>query len=195
MKMFFVSLLMSHSLLASVVGKPAPDFSALGSDGKTWKLSDQKGKVVVLEWFNESCPFVRKHYSSGNMQKLQTQATKKGVVWFTVLSSAPGKQGFMTGPELKKSLEKLKAASTVGLLDPTGELGKAYDAKTTPHLYVVDEKGELVYNGAIDDNPSSDPNTAAGAKNYLSAALEDVFSRRPVKEATTKPYGCAVKYP
>jgi len=195
MKRLFLATVFSTSIWASLVGKPAPDLALTGADGKNWKLSEQKGKVVVLEWFNEGCPFVKKHYSSGNMQKIQADYTKKGVIWFTVLSSAPGKQGFMTGPELKNSLEKQKASSAAGLLDPKGEVGKAYDAKTTPHLYVIDEKGILAYNGALDDNSSADPATIAGAKNYLVAALEDVLAKRPVKEASTKPYGCSVKYP
>lgn len=177
------------------VGKPAPEFSLPGTDGKSWDLAAQKGKIVVLEWFNESCPFVKKHYSSGNMQKLQSEYTKKGVVWFTVLSSAPGKQGFATGPELKNILEASKAASTSGLLDPSGKVGKLFEAKTTPHLFVINKEGVLVYDGAIDDNSSADPSTIAGAKNYVKLALDALLVGNPVKESSSKPYGCSVKYP
>jgi peroxiredoxin len=161
---------------------------------KTWKLSDQKGKVVVLEWFNQSCPYVKKHYSSGNMQQLQKEYTEKGVVWFTVLSSAPGKQGHMTASELAKSLLNSKAKSTAGLLDPTGEVGKAYEAKTTPHFFVLNEKGIVAYQGAIDDNSSSDPETIKASKNYVRSALNATLEKKPVTEASTKPYGCSVKY-
>ena len=180
---------------AAPVGKPAPDFSLTGTDGKTWKLSEQKGKTVVLEWFNEGCPFVQKHYTTGNMQKLQKEITSKGVVWMTILSSAPGKQGYVTASQLGKDLARLKAASTVGLVDPTGVAGKAFEAKTTPHLFVVNAEGLLVYDGAIDDNSSADPKTVSGAKNYVRSAVDSLLKGEAVKESTTKPYGCSVKYP
>lgn len=191
----FFALVFSALSLAASIGRPAPDFSLTGTDGKNWKLSEQKGKTVVLEWFNESCPFVQKHYASGNMQKLQKEYTGKGVVWITVLSSAPGKQGYAKADQLGKDLARLKAGSTVGLVDPTGVAGKAFEAKTTPHLFVINKEGNLAYDGAIDDNSSSDPKTIEGAKNYVRLALDSLLKGEPVKEATTKPYGCSVKYP
>ncbi|NBX77557.1 MAG: thioredoxin family protein [Proteobacteria bacterium] len=198
MKNLFAHLIafgLATSCFAAQVGKPAPDFSLPGTDGKTWKLSDQKGKVVVLEWFNEGCPFVQKHYTSGNVQKLQKETTSQGVVWMTILSSAPGKQGYVTVSQLGKDLARLKASSTVGLVDPTGVAGKAFEAKTTPHLFVINSSGVLVYEGAIDDNSSADPKTVSGAKNYVRLAVDSVLKGEAVKEATTKPYGCSVKYP
>ncbi|MFM8269926.1 MAG: redoxin domain-containing protein [Pseudomonadota bacterium] len=192
---FILIGLFSASGFGALIGKPAPDFSLTGTDGKTWRLADQKGKTVVLEWFNENCPFVQKHYSSGNMQKLQKEYVGKGVVWMTLVSSAPGKQGHVSATQLGQDLTRLKAESTVGLVDPTGVAGKAFDAKTTPHLFVINSAGILVYDGAIDDNSSADPKTIAGAKNYLSSALNSVLKGQPVQEAITKPYGCSVKYP
>jgi len=191
----FVVFLVSIASLAAPVGKPAPDFSLSGSDGKLWKLSDQKGKVVVLEWFNEACPFVQKHYSTQNMQKLQKEYTGKGVVWITINSSAPGKQGHVSAEQLGKDLARLKAASTVGLVDPTGQAGKAFEAKTTPHLFVINARNTVVYDGAIDDNSSADPKSIEGSKNYVRMALDSVLIGDKVKEPTTKPYGCSVKYP
>ena len=180
--------------LCAPLGKPAPEFSLQGTDGKSWKLSQQKGKVVVLEWFNEGCPFVKKHYTAGNMQALQKQYTSQGVVWFTINSSAPGKQGHVSSEQLGKDLARLKASATAGLLDSTGQVGKAYEAKTTPHMFIVDAQGVLVYDGAIDDNSSSDPATIAGSKNHVKEILDGLLSGKPVKPSSTKPYGCSVKY-
>lgn len=198
MKPFLYGMLISWfatSCFGASLGKPAPDFSLTGTDGKTWRLAEQKGKAVVLEWFNEGCPFVQKHYTSGNMQKLQKEYVAKGVVWMTILSSAPGKQGYVTAPQLGKDLVRLNSAGSIGLVDPTGTVGKAFDAKTTPHLFVISPAGVLVYDGAIDDNSSADPKTIPGAKNYIRSALDSVLKGEPVKEASTKPYGCSVKYP
>lgn len=198
MKPFLYGMLISWfatSCFGASLGKPAPDFSLTGTDGKTWRLAEQKGKAVVLEWFNEGCPFVQKHYISGNMQKLQKEYVAKGVVWMTILSSAPGKQGYVTAPQLGKDLVRLNSAGSIGLVDPTGTVGKAFDAKTTPHLFVISPAGVLVYDGAIDDNSSADPKTISGAKNYIRSALDSVLKGEPVKEASTKPYGCSVKYP
>lgn len=176
------------------VGSIAPDFSLSGSDGKTWKLSEQKGKVVVLEWFNEGCPFVKKHYASGNMQTLQKTTTSRGVVWFTVLSSAPGKQGYVPGAQLAKDMMRLKAIPTAALSDPSGQVGKLFGAKTTPHMFVIDPQGKLVYDGAMDDNSSADPATIPNSKNYVREAIEAVLAGKPVPQPVTKPYGCSVKY-
>lgn len=196
---FIVSLLAASALAAPaaaapVVGQPAPAFTAVDANGKTRSLSEFKGKTVVLEWTNSGCPYVRKHYDSGNMQRLQSQATKDGAVWLTVISSAPGTQGYVAGADAKGWKGKEKAAHTDLLLDPKGTVGRAYDAKTTPHMYIVDKAGKLVYMGGIDDKPSADPASLNGAKNYVSAALADVKAGRAVAQAATRPYGCSVKY-
>jgi peroxiredoxin len=179
---------------APKVGEAAPAFTATDLNGKTRSLSEFKGKYVVLEWHNQGCPFVKKHYESGNMQKLQTELTGKGAVWLSIISSAPGKQGFVTPDEEKAYLAEQKAAPSEVLFDPEGTVGKAYGAKTTPHMYVIDDKGVLVYAGAIDDNPSSDAADAATAKNYVRAAFEEASAGKPVTTASTSPYGCGVKY-
>lgn len=184
----------SPAAAAPVLGQPAPALQAVDADGRTRSLAEFKGKTVVLEWTNNGCPYVRKHYDSGNMQGLQKQATKDGVVWLTVISSAPGTQGHMTGAQAKAWKAKEGAASTAVLLDPTGVVGRAYDAKTTPHMYVVDKAGTLVYMGGIDDKASADPATLKTATNYVKAALSDVKSGRAVAQAATRPYGCSVKY-
>lgn len=182
------------ALAAPVLGQPAPAFSAVDANGKTRSLAEFKGKTVVLEWNNNGCPYVRKHYDSGNMQSLQKSATQDGVVWLTVISSAPGMQGYVAGADAKAWKAREKAASTDLLLDPKGTVGRAYEAKTTPHMYVIDKTGKLVYMGGIDDKPSSDPASLNGAKNYVTAALADVKAGRPVAQAATRPYGCSVKY-
>lgn len=179
---------------APVLGQPAPAFRAVDAAGRTRALSEFLGKTVVLEWTNNGCPYVQKHYNSGAMQALQVQATKEGVVWLTVISSAPGMQGHLTGPQARQWKAEVKAASTDVLLDPSGTVGRAYDAKTTPHMYIVDKAGKLVYMGGIDDRASSDPESLKGAKNYVAAALADVKAGRPVAQAATRPYGCSVKY-
>lgn len=186
----WVSILTS----AATIGEKAPNFSLVGSDGKTYELKNLKGKTVVLEWFNEGCPFVVKHYSTNNMQALQKKYTEKGVAWFTVLSSAPGKQGYVTADQFEKDRKRLKMASTAGLLDTTGEVGKRFGAKTTPHLFIINAQGVLVYQGAVDDNSSTDPETVSKAKNYVAPALDALLDGKPVPKSTTKPYGCSIKY-
>ena len=176
------------------VGDPASPFTSIDSNGRNHNLSDYKGKVVVLEWHNRECPYTRKHYDSGNMQKLQKEWTGKGVVWLTVISSAPGEQGYVTAADENAYLRKVNAAPTAVLLDPKGDLGRLYGARTTPHMFVIDGKGTLVYNGAIDDRPTTDTGDVAGATNYVSAALQQVNDGKPVANATTQPYGCNVKY-
>jgi peroxiredoxin len=176
------------------VGGPAPDFSATDSYGRSQKLSDQKGKIVVLEWTNHGCPFVGKHYGSGNMQALQKKYTAQGVVWFTVVSSALGTQGYVSPAEANRDTERRGAAPTAVLLDPTGALGHLYGAQATPHMYVIDPQGQLVYMGAIDDAPSTDPSDIARAKNYVAAAIEEVSAGKRVTVPVTKAYGCSVKY-
>ena len=182
------------SAFAVRVGEPAPGFTAVDSNGKQQHLSDYKGKFVVLEWHNQGCPYTRSHYESGNMQRLQKEWTAKGVVWLTVLSSAPGTQGFVTPAQEKEYLKQMDAAPTDVLLDPVGTLGRLYDVKTTPQMFVIDPGGTLIYQGAIDDKPSSDKSDIARSKNYVSAALTEALAGKPVTEAATNPYGCSVKY-
>jgi AhpC/TSA family len=179
---------------AAVVGQAAPAFQLADLNGETVKLSDFKGKFVVLEWVNFECPFVRKHYGSENMQKLQKTYTGKDVVWVTICSSAPGKQGHLTADEAKEITKEKGASPTRFLLDPKGVAGKAYGAKTTPHMYVIDPKGKLLYNGAIDDTPSTKVADIPTSKNYVVAALDAALAGKAVPTSTTKPYGCSVKY-
>jgi peroxiredoxin len=186
--------LVSPAAAAPAIGEPAPAFSAKTADGDTASLADYAGKVVVLEWTNHDCPYVRKHYGSGNMQALQTQATAEGAVWLTVISSAPGEQGYVRGPEAKQIAAKAGASPSRILLDPDGVMGRAYGAKTTPHMYVIDRDGRLVFMGGIDDRPTADPEDIKGARNYVAAALADLASGRPVAAASSRPYGCSVKY-
>jgi hypothetical protein len=176
------------------IGAPAPAFEARDAAGKPVALATLKGKTVVLEWTNNGCPFVGHMYASGMMQRLQRQAAADGVVWLTVISSAPGKQGYLTGPQVPAWKAKVGAAPADVLLDPAGDIGHAYDARTTPDMYVIDGQGRLVYAGAIDDNPSTNPPDARTAKNYVVAALADLKAGRPISPAITKPYGCSVKY-
>lgn len=188
-------LIASTSAFAELkIGEAAPDFTLTDSNGKTHSLKDFAGKPVVLEWFNHDCPFVRKHYDTGNMQKLQEEETKNGVVWLKIISSVPGTQGHLTPKQANERLAKEKSKATALLLDTDGKVGKAYDAKTTPHMYVIDSAGKLAYQGAIDDKPSTDKEDVATAKNYVKAALEDLRAKRTVAMATTKAYGCGVKY-
>jgi len=175
-------------------GAPAPDFTLKNSAGEDVSLSDFSGKYVVLEWVNYDCPFVKKHYGAGNMQKLQEKWTGKDVIWLAINSSAPGKQGAFSGEDLTKRMAKEGGQQTHYLLDPSGEVGKKYAAKTTPHMYVVDPAGKLIYQGAIDDKPSTDPTDIAGAKNYVKMALKAAKAGKTVDPAKTDPYGCSVKY-
>jgi peroxiredoxin len=189
-------LLLSSSAFALTTGDMAPDFTLKGTNPKSQdiKLSAYKGKIVVLEWLNHGCPFVRKHYDSGNMQALQKKYTDKNVVWLSIISSAPGKQGYVDTEGAIKDKKENKSSATDILLDPEGKVGKMYEAKTTPAMYVVDKDGKLAYQGAIDDMPSTDKEDVPKAKNYVSAAIDSVMAGKPVAQATTKSYGCAVKY-
>ena len=180
---------------ATRVGEPAPDFTATDSNGKVERLSDYHGKFVVLEWSNRSCPYTQKHYNSGNMQRLQREWTSRGVIWLTVISSAPGKQGHVTATEENAYLKEIKAAATAVLLDPTGALGHLYNAKTTPDMFIISPEGVLIYSGAIDDRPTTDLADIQRAKNYVTAALDEATSGKPVSSPTSRPYGCSVKYP
>ncbi len=189
-----LTLAAGPALAAPAIGQPAPAFTIKDGAGQTRSLSEFKGKTVVLEWTNAGCPYVQKHYESGNMQGLQKGAAKDGVVWLTLISSAPGKQGYVSPAEAKTWKSTTGAGSTAVLLDPTGQVGHAYEAKTTPHMYVVNPAGTLVYMGGIDDKPTADPASLKGATNYVAAALSDVKAGRPVAKAVSKPYGCTIKY-
>jgi hypothetical protein len=188
-----VMVLVAH---AATVGQQAPTFAGKDSQGKTESLGQYRGKYVVLEWTNRSCPFTKKHYDSGNMQALQQQWTGKGVVWLTVLSSSPSHadDGYLTAGEENAYLEKVHAHPTAAILDPGGEIGRLYSAKTTPHMFVIDPEGKLIYAGAIDDKATTNTGDVKGAKNYVSAALTEAMAGQPVQVASTRPYGCSVKY-
>lgn len=190
-----VVLLLVLPVFAAVrVGEPAPAFTATDSNGRQHSLDQYKGKFVVLEWHNNGCPYTQKHYNSGNMQRLQKLWAGKGVVWFTVISSAPGQQGYVTPEQENDYLKKMNAAPTAALLDPNGGLGHLYGAKTTPEMFIIDPQGRLVYAGAIDDKPTSELSDIAGATNYANAALEQALAGKNVSVATSRPYGCSVKY-
>lgn len=190
-----VTMMVSAPAMALEVGQPAPEIAVKDYQGNDFKLSDHKGKIVVLEWTNSQCPYVIKHYDSGNMQKLQKEATAMDdVEWITVNSSATGKQGAVTAEEEAKILADTGAAPTTVLLDPSGEIGKAYDAKTTPHMFVVDAEGMVAYAGAIDDNSSPRQSVIPESKNYVMAAVNSLKAGEAVEVTSTQPYGCAVKY-
>ncbi|MFM8788343.1 MAG: thioredoxin family protein [Chthoniobacterales bacterium] len=182
------------ALATPQVGQPAPEFTLTDSNGKSHKLSDFKGKLVVLECLNHGCPFVVKHYGSGNMQKLQKEYTGKDVVWLSIVSSAPGKQGHMSAEDTNKTKEEKGSAATAVLLDEDGTVGKLYNAKVTPELYVVDREGTLIYAGAIDSVKSTDAADIDGAKNYVKQALDEALEGKPVSVGTTTAYGCGIKY-
>jgi len=176
------------------IGQPAPDFSAQDSKGDSLRLSDYKGKTVVLEWTNADCPYTRKHYSSGNMQSVQALAQKNGIVWLSIISSAPGKQGYVNGPAADALTESRHAEPTAVLLDPTGSLARMYNAKTTPHMFVIDKNGALRYMGGIDSIATSNPADIAHAEPYLKEAMLAVAQGETPPHSVTKPYGCSIKY-
>lgn len=175
-------------------GAAAPAFSVVDATGATRTLDEFNGKTVVLEWTNDGCPYVKKHYETGNMQALQREATAAGVVWLSVISSAPGKQGFVTGAQATALSTSRNAAPTAVLLDPTGAVGRLYAARTTPHMYVIGPDRKLVYQGGIDDRNSADHATVQGARNYVREALAAVRAGRPPAVASAPPYGCSIKY-
>jgi Redoxin len=189
-----IALTAPRALAAIDVGHPAPAFQVTDAEGKPVSLAALHGKTVVLEWTNNGCPYVGHMYSSGVMQQLQRQAAAEGVVWLAVISSAPGKQGYLTAAGVKDWRAKMGAAPAAVILDPSGQLGQSYGAKTTPDMFVIDRSGKLVYAGAIDDNPSTDPADAKRAKNYVALALADLKDGKPVNPALTVSYGCSVKY-
>jgi peroxiredoxin len=187
-------LAISANAQAVRVGAPAPAFTATDSRGQTETLAQYRGKYVVLEWHNQGCPFTKKHYVSGNMQALQKEWTGKGVVWFTVISSAPGQQGYLTSSQENAYLTQVHASPTAVLMDPEGKLGRLYSAKTTPQMIVIDPAGKVIYDGAIDNRPTPDPDDIRGADNYVNDALTEAMAGKPVANAFTRPYGCSVKY-
>jgi peroxiredoxin len=179
---------------STVVGTPAPAFTVADSQGKTETLTRYRGSYVVLEWTNQGCPYTKKHYVSGNMQALQKEWTAKGVIWLTVISSAPGLQGYETPSQENAYLTQVHAAPTAVLMDPEGKLGHLYNAKTTPEMFVINPEGKLIYEGAIDDRPTVEVGDVQGAHNYVSAALTESMAGKPVTMPYTRSYGCSVKY-
>ena len=184
----------SPALAVAEVGQPAPGFTLTDSNGQSHNLSDFKGKFVVLEWLNHGCPFVIKHYDSGSMQKLQKEYTGQDVIWLSVVSSAPGKQGHLSPAETNQAKEEKGSAATAILIDGGGTVGQLYGAKVTPELYVINPAGDLIYAGAIDYKKSVDPADVAGATNHVKQALDEALAGHPVSTPRTEPYGCSVKY-
>ncbi len=187
-------LVVAPSFGQARVGDAAPAFTATDSHGQAQSLEKYRGKFVVLEWHNQGCPYTRKHYESGNMQNLQKQWTARGVTWFTVISSAPGHQGYVTPDQENAYVSRIHAAPTAVLLDPQGNLGRLYGARTTPHMFVIDPQGKLIYDGAIDNRPTDDVGDIKGADNYVNDALSAAMAGKPVANPYTRPYGCSVKY-
>jgi len=181
-------------LAEAKIGQAAPEFAVKDSRGANVQLSAYKGKTVILEWTNHQCPYVGKHYGSGNMQALQKETTDKGIVWLTVISSAPGTQGHVDGKAADELTRSRKAHPNAVVLDEQGTVGRAYGARATPHMYIVDKSGTLVYAGAIDDKPTSNKADIATAHNYVRQALADMDKGTPVKTASTRAYGCSIKY-
>ena len=179
---------------APEIGSKAPDFSVTDTNGKTETLSQYKGKYIVLEWTNPDCPFVHKHYDSGNMQKLQKEFTGKGVIWLSINSSADGRQGNYTPDEWNKIVKDRNAAPTAVLLDKGGVVGKAYEAKTTPHMFIINPDGNLIYEGGIDNIKSPNPADIPKATNYVQTALDEAMAGKPVTTSVSQPYGCGIKY-
>ena len=184
----------SVAVASPEIGKPAPAFTLKDTSGKEHSLADFKGKLVVLEWVNHGCPFVKKHYESGNMQKVQAESVGSGAVWLSICSSAPDKQGHMSAEDAAAKAKEVDSKATAYLLDEDGTVGKAYDAKTTPEIFIINEEGLLVYKGAIDDKPSANSADIEGAVNHVTAALKEIKGGKPVTVSSTKPYGCSVKY-
>lgn len=195
---YFAALIVGTMALSAVaapeVGKPAPNFTAMDTNGNTVALDAMKGDMVVLEWTNHKCPFVVKHYQSGNMQQTQKTTQSQGVKWVTVISSAVGKQGYVTAEQANDIAKDKNASPDHIVLDTDGEIGRKYGAKTTPHMYVIDADGTLAYMGAIDNKPTADPADVEGATNYVLQAVASLKADEAVEVASSKPYGCSVKY-
>jgi len=187
-------LMPATAMAAAEVGKPAPAFKAKAVDGAEVSSEALKGKIVVLEWNNPGCPFVKKHYDGNNMQKLQGYAHNKGVIWLTVNSSAAGKQGNMTTEQAKELIASKKISSAHYILDADGTIGNLYGAKSTPHMFVIDKKGDIAYMGAIDDHADTDQASIKDSKNYVKLAIDNLLGGKPIETASTQAYGCSVKY-
>ena len=197
MKKLLLTTLMAFSVgttFAASVGQPAPAFSAVDTSGKTVSLADFKGKTVVLEWVNPGCPFVQKHYSSANMQGTQKEAAAKGVVWLAVNSTSTDAGDYKTPAAMAQWMQAQRASATATLMDSDGKVGRAFGARTTPHMFVVDPAGKLIYAGGIDSKASANPADIAGATNYIKAGLTETLAGKPISAATTQPYGCSIKY-
>ncbi|MAY99364.1 MAG: thioredoxin family protein [Micavibrio sp.] len=192
----FCAFIMAAPAMAATpqIGEKAPNFTVVNSNGQNVSLSDFEGKVVVLEWTNHGCPYVQKHYETHNMQGLQRKYRDQDVIWLSIISSAEGRQGHVTGEQANTLTKERKASPSAVLLDSDGTVGKLYGASTTPHMFVINKAGTLVYKGAIDDNNSANHATVQGARNYVSEALDSVLAGNNVVVTQTNPYGCAVKY-
>jgi peroxiredoxin len=192
-----LTLAASTALFAAdspAVGTTAPDFSLTDSKGKTQTVSQYKGKYIVLEWFNPECPFVKKHYGSGNMQKLQEEFTGKGVVWLSIDSSAPGLEGNLTAEQANAKMTEWKTKQSALVLDPDGKAGRSYGAKNTPHMFVINPEGKIIYEGAIDSKATPNPSDIASSTNYVKVALDESLAGKTVTTPSSRPYGCSVKY-
>lgn len=189
-----LSLAASAHAISVPSGEPAPQWQGTDTKGVVHRLSDYAGQTVILEWTNHECPYVRKHYETQNMQALQADAAAQGIVWLSVISSAPGKQGHVSGEEADRLTESRGAQPAAVILDPSGDIGRAYDAKTTPHMYIITPDQVLAYQGAIDDKPTANHASVETAKNYVRQALAELAANVPVSEPETTPYGCSVKY-
>ncbi len=192
--LLFIGNVLAEDRNRPEIGKKAPDFTLPDATGKKHTLSDYEDKFVVLEWLNHDCPFVVKHYATGNMQMLQEKYRDKGVVWFSIISSAPGKQGYLKPDQARKITREKNAGPRAVLLDPDGHVGRAYDARVTPHMYIINPQGQLVYMGAIDDRPTTNHDDVEGARNFISEALDLLLDGRGIEINTYQPYGCTVKY-
>ena len=193
---FATTLLLSTTcaFAAPEIGSPAPQFTVTDTNGNEVSTADLVGKTVVLEWTNHGCPYVKKHYKSGNMQALQNEASNEEVVWLSIISSAEGKQGSVSAEEANKLTTDRNAAPSHVVLDQEGTIGRAYDARTTPHMYIIDAEGKLAYMGGIDDKPTADPADIKDAQNYVRTALSEIKNGRAVSTPSSRPYGCSVKY-
>ncbi len=194
MTIIILALYACGSGAAPRVGEPAPDFEGVDTRGDVHRLADYRGKIVVLEWTNHDCPYVRKHYGAGNMQDQQREAAAQGVVWLSVISSAPGKQGHVNPGEADELTRNRDAQPHAVILDTEGKIGRSYAAKTTPHMFIIDADGKLVYMGGIDSITSANPDDIPPATQYVRVALQEMAAGKPVSSAVTKPYGCSVKY-
>jgi len=192
--MFACATFPALAIAAVSIGKPAPDFTLLDSAGESQSLAQFAGKKVILEWTNHDCPFVQKHYDSQNMQSLQARYTEQGVVWLSIISSAEGKQGYVSAEKANELTVSRGAKPTHVLFDASGDVGRAYGAKTTPHMYIIDEQGVLKYDGAIDSISSSNPADIEKAENYVDSAMAALANDEPIEKTKTRPYGCSIKY-